>query len=46
MTDYITVTKNNISFLIPSSNMTIQNWYKNHYEKWEEDTFKIINKFI
>ena len=42
----IKVTKNNISFLIPPTNITIQNWYKNNYEKWEEDTFNIINKFI
>jgi len=42
----ITVVKNNISFIIPPDNIFIQNWYKNHYEKWEEDSFNIINKFV
>lgn len=42
----IIVNKNNTQFIVPqSTDISIQNWYKNIYKTWEDDTFDIINKF-
>jgi FkbM family methyltransferase len=42
----IIVNKNNISFIVPPTGNFIQDWYKNKYATWEQDTFDIINRFV
>jgi FkbM family methyltransferase len=42
----VNIVKNGVSFTVPPTNNHIQDWMRNHYEKWEEDTFALINRYV